>query len=107
CLKHLRTAEFKPYVVFVKPPSIERLRETRKSTKTVSEKGDKDVSKALTDEDFEEMISAARLMESQYSHLFDLVLVNDDLASVFGELKRALRKVEMETHWVPISWTHS
>ncbi|XP_047673387.1 MAGUK p55 subfamily member 7 [Tachysurus fulvidraco] len=107
CLKHLRTAEFKPYVVFVKPPSIERLRETRKNTKTVSGKGDKDVSKALTDEDFEEMIGAARLMESQYSHLFDLVLVNDDLATAFGELKRALRKVEMETHWVPISWTHS
>ncbi|KAK2866723.1 hypothetical protein Q7C36_002779 [Tachysurus vachellii] len=107
CLKHLRTAEFKPYVVFVKPPSIQRLRETRKNTKSVSGKGDKDMSKALTDEDFEEMISAARLMENQYSHLFDLVLVNDDLASAFGELKRALRKVETETHWVPISWTHS
>lgn len=59
------------------------------------------------DEDFEEMISAAQLMENQYGHLFDLVLVNDDLSSASGELKRALRRVEMETHWVPVSWTHS
>ncbi|KAG7324789.1 hypothetical protein KOW79_011105 [Hemibagrus wyckioides] len=106
-LKHLRTAEFKPFVVFVKPPSIQRMRETRKNAKTISGKGDKDTSKPLTDEDFEEMISAAQLMENQYGHLFDLVLVNDDLSSASGELKRALRRVEMETHWVPVSWTHS
>ncbi|XP_016126485.1 MAGUK p55 subfamily member 7-like [Sinocyclocheilus grahami] len=43
-LKHLRTAEFKPYVVFVKPPSIERLRETRKSAKVISGKDDKNSS---------------------------------------------------------------
>uniref|UniRef100_A0A8B9JEG7 Membrane protein, palmitoylated 7a (MAGUK p55 subfamily member 7) n=1 Tax=Astyanax mexicanus TaxID=7994 RepID=A0A8B9JEG7_ASTMX len=40
-LKHLRTAEFKPFVVFVKPPSIERLRETRKNAKIISGKDDK------------------------------------------------------------------
>ncbi|KAF5898169.1 Guanylate kinase, partial [Clarias magur] len=48
CLKHLRTAEFKPFVVFVKPPSIERLRETRKNAKVISGKGDKDSSKSFT-----------------------------------------------------------
>ncbi|KAB5555850.1 hypothetical protein PHYPO_G00038910 [Pangasianodon hypophthalmus] len=106
-LKHLRTAEFKPYVVLVKPPSIERLRETRKNAKMILGKGDKDSSKPLTDEDFQEMISAAQLMENQYSHVFDLVIVNDDLESAFSELKQALRKVETETHWVPVSWTHS
>ncbi|MCJ8738843.1 hypothetical protein PDJAM_G00040370 [Pangasius djambal] len=106
-LKHLRTAEFKPYVVFVKPPSIERLRETRKNAQMISWKGDKDSSKPLTDEDFQEMISAAQLMENQSSHLFDLVIVNDELASAFSELRQALRKVETETHWVPVSWTHS
>lgn len=47
-LKHLRTAEFKPYVVFVKPPSIERLRETRKNTKVISGKDDKNSSKPFS-----------------------------------------------------------
>lgn len=59
------------------------------------------------EEDFQEMIVASQQMESQYGHLFDKVIVNDDLATAFGELKQALRKVETETHWVPVSWTHS
>lgn len=53
------------------------------------------------------MIVSAQQMENQYSHLFDLVIVNDDLASAFAQLRRALWKVETETHWVPVSWTHS
>ncbi|XP_050980561.1 MAGUK p55 subfamily member 7 isoform X1 [Labeo rohita] len=106
-LKHLRTAEFKPYVVFVKPPSIERLRETRKNAKVISGKDDKNSSKPFSDEDFQEMISMAQMMENQYGYLFEKVIVNDDLTIAFNELKQALRKVETEAHWVPISWTHS
>ncbi|KAM3860234.1 MAGUK p55 subfamily member 7 isoform 2-T2 [Diretmus argenteus] len=106
-IKHLRTAEFKPYVVFVKPPTVERLRETRKNAKVISGKEDKGSAKPFTEEDFQEMVKAAQMMESQYGHLFEKVIVNDDLAAAFGELRLALKKVEMETHWVPISWTHS
>ncbi|XP_052467386.1 MAGUK p55 subfamily member 7 isoform X1 [Carassius gibelio] len=106
-LKHLRTAEFKPYVVFVKPPSIERLRETRKNAKVISSKDDKNSSKPFSEEDFQEMISAAQMMENQYGHLFEKVIVNDDLTIAFNELKQALRKVETEAQWVPVSWTHS
>lgn len=63
---------------------------------------------ALTqEEDFQEMVRAAQTMENHYGHLFEKVIVNDDLSAAFGELRLALRKVEMETHWVPISWTHS
>lgn len=62
---------------------------------------------AMQDEDFEEMLSAAQAMETQYSHLFDKVLVNGDLSTAFAELRLALRKVEVEAQWVPISWTHS
>lgn len=106
-LKHLRTAEFKPYVVFVKPPCIERLRETRRNAKVISGKDDKTSSKAFSEEDFLEMINASQMMENQYGHLFEKVIVNDDLTVAFSELKRALKKVETEAHWVPISWTHS
>lgn len=62
---------------------------------------------AVQDEDFEEMLRTAQAMESQYSHLFDKVIVNTDLSTAFGELRLALRKVEVEAQWVPISWTHS
>ncbi|XP_062235807.1 MAGUK p55 subfamily member 7 isoform X1 [Platichthys flesus] len=106
-IKHLRTAEFKPYVVFVKPPTIEKLRETRKNGRVISSKDDKGSAKPFTEEDFEEMVNTAQSIELQHGHLFDKVIVNDDLSAAFGELRLALKKVEMETHWVPVSWTHS
>ncbi|XP_069007416.1 MAGUK p55 subfamily member 7 isoform X1 [Embiotoca jacksoni] len=106
-IKHLRTSEFKPFVVFVKPPTIDKLRETRKNAKIISGKDDKGTAKPFMEEDFQEMVSTAQTMETQYGHLFEKVIVNDDISAAFSELRLALKKVEMETHWVPVSWTHS
>uniref|UniRef100_A0A2K5VQI0 MAGUK p55 subfamily member 7 n=1 Tax=Macaca fascicularis TaxID=9541 RepID=A0A2K5VQI0_MACFA len=49
-VKHLRTLEFKPYVIFIKPPSIERLRETRKNAKIISSRDDQGAAKPFTTE---------------------------------------------------------
>ncbi|XP_055364092.1 MAGUK p55 subfamily member 7 [Betta splendens] len=106
-IKQLRTAEFKPFIVFVKPPTIERLRETRKNAKIISGKDESGSAKPFTEEDFHEMINTAQIMETQYGHLFEKVIVNDDISTAFSELRLALQKVENETHWVPVSWTHS
>ncbi|XP_045389111.1 MAGUK p55 subfamily member 7 isoform X2 [Lemur catta] len=106
-VKHLRTLEFKPYVIFIKPPSIERLRETRKNAKIVSSRDDQAAAKPFTEEDFQEMIKSAQIMESQYGHLFDKIIINDDLTVAFNELKTTFDKLETETHWVPVSWLHS
>ncbi|XP_045714014.1 MAGUK p55 subfamily member 7 isoform X3 [Phyllostomus hastatus] len=106
-VKHLRTLEFKPYVIFIKPPSIERLRETRKNAKIISSRDDQGAAKPFTEEDFQEMIKSAQIMESQYGHLFDKIIVNDDLTMAFKELKTTFDKLETETHWVPVSWLHS
>ncbi|CAF98752.1 unnamed protein product [Tetraodon nigroviridis] len=106
-IKHLRTAEFKPFVVFVKPPGVERLRETRQNAKFMSGKEDKGSARPFKEEDFHEMVRTSDVMENQYSHLFDKVIVNDDLSAAFSELRKTLRTVETETHWIPVSWTHS
>ncbi|XP_036133017.1 MAGUK p55 subfamily member 7 [Molossus molossus] len=106
-VKHLRTLEFKPYVIFIKPPSIERLRETRKNAKIISGRDDEGAAKPFTEEDFQEMIKSAQIMESQYGHLFDKIIVNDDLNMAFKELKTTFDKLETETYWVPVSWLHS
>ncbi|XP_037596880.1 MAGUK p55 subfamily member 7 isoform X4 [Cebus imitator] len=106
-VKHLRTLEFKPYVIFIKPPSIERLRETRKNAKIISSRDDQSAAKPFTEEDFQEMIKSAQIMESQYGHLFDKIIINDDLTVAFNELKTTFDKLETETHWVPVSWLHS
>uniref|UniRef100_A0A8C3P7T9 MAGUK p55 subfamily member 7 n=1 Tax=Chrysemys picta bellii TaxID=8478 RepID=A0A8C3P7T9_CHRPI len=47
-VKHLRTLEFKPFVIFIKPPSLERLRETRKNAKIISSKDEKVAAKPFT-----------------------------------------------------------
>nr|XP_060638448.1 MAGUK p55 subfamily member 7 isoform X3 [Anolis sagrei ordinatus] len=106
-VKHLRTLEFKPFVIFIKPPSIERLRETRKNAKIISSKDEKGAAKPFQEEDFQEMIKSAQIMESQYSHLFDKVIVNDDLTTAYNELKTTFDKLEREAFWVPVSWVHS
>lgn len=106
-VKHLRTLEFKPYVIFIKPPSIERLRETRKNAKIISSRDDQGTAKPFTEEDFQEMIKSAQIMESQYGHLFDKIIINDDLTVAFNELKTTFDKLETDTHWVPVSWLHS
>ncbi|KAM4718052.1 MAGUK p55 subfamily member 7 isoform 2-T3 [Anableps anableps] len=106
-IKLLRTADFKPFVVFVKPPTVERLRETRRNSKIISSKDDKGSARPFTEEDFQEMLKTSEMMESQYGHLFEKVIVNDDLTMAFSELQLALKQVETETHWVPVSWTHS
>lgn len=53
------------------------------------------------------MVRAAQMMEKQYGHLFEKIIVNDDLSVAFHELLLTLKKVETETNWVPVSWTHS
>uniref|UniRef100_A0A7N4PEC4 MAGUK p55 subfamily member 7 n=1 Tax=Sarcophilus harrisii TaxID=9305 RepID=A0A7N4PEC4_SARHA len=106
-VKHLRTLEFKPFVIFIKPPSIERLRETRRNAKIISSRDDQGTAKPFTEDDFQEMIKSAQIMESQYGHLFDKIIVNDDLTVAYNELKATFDKLETDTYWVPVSWLHS
>lgn len=47
-VKHLRTYEFKPFVIFIKPPPLDRLRETRKNAKIISSKDDRGTAKPFT-----------------------------------------------------------
>ncbi|KAJ8396132.1 hypothetical protein AAFF_G00022050 [Aldrovandia affinis] len=106
-IKCLRTAEFKPYVIFVKPPPIKRLRQSRRNVKVICSQDEKGSAKHFTEEDFQEMIDSAQLMENRYGHLFEKVIVNDDLAVAFRELNMALKNLETETHWVPKNWAPS
>uniref|UniRef100_A0A669EJQ6 MAGUK p55 scaffold protein 3 n=1 Tax=Oreochromis niloticus TaxID=8128 RepID=A0A669EJQ6_ORENI len=73
-LKTLRTAEFKPYVIFVRP----RIGDGQRKQ-------------------FEQM-------DECYGHWVDYVLVKEDPASALAELQVVLEKVQMEPQWVPASW---
>uniref|UniRef100_A0A672H8K7 Membrane protein, palmitoylated 7b (MAGUK p55 subfamily member 7) n=1 Tax=Salarias fasciatus TaxID=181472 RepID=A0A672H8K7_SALFA len=96
-LKHVYSAEFKPFVVFVKPPRIEELRLTRRRAKFVC-----DDEESSPDEDFEDMIDEAETMESQFGQLFEKVIVNGDVATAFRELRAELEGLEdAAVQWLP------
>ncbi|XP_067309489.1 MAGUK p55 subfamily member 7 [Pseudorasbora parva] len=102
----LYSSEFKPYVVFVKPPSIECLRLSRRKAKVLASQNEQTATNIFTEEDFQDMITSAQAMENKYGHLFEKVIINDDLAMAFTELRDELTKIETESHWIPNTWAN-
>uniref|UniRef100_A0A8C0EJR0 Membrane palmitoylated protein 3 n=1 Tax=Bubo bubo TaxID=30461 RepID=A0A8C0EJR0_BUBBB len=75
-VKHLRTPEFKPYVIFVKPLIPEKKKYVLKSPMS------EEISQ---DEEHQEIINSAAFIEEQYGHLIDTVLVKEDLQSLSSQ----------------------
>ncbi|XP_073689454.1 MAGUK p55 subfamily member 3 isoform X2 [Garra rufa] len=98
-LKALRTAEFKPYVIFVKP----RIPESRRRRSAATSPGGGEHGR-ITEEDLQEMRLSAQQIDQQYGHLVDRVLIKEDNASACAELRSILERLERETFWVPMSW---
>ncbi|XP_066581182.1 MAGUK p55 subfamily member 7 isoform X2 [Prorops nasuta] len=102
-LKMLRTPRLKPYIIYIKPPRFEILKETRNEARARST-FDGSNSRGFTDEEFHEILHSAARIEFLYSHLFDEVIVNGDLSIAFEQLVNAIHKVKSEPLWVPASW---
>ncbi|XP_065570492.1 MAGUK p55 subfamily member 7-like isoform X4 [Artemia franciscana] len=102
-LKTVRTADLKPYIIYIKPPAFEVLKETRHSSYARST-FDETNSRGFTDDEFRDMIRSGERIEFHYSHWFDEIIVNSDLSDAFDHLLRAVTRVESEPLWVPSSW---
>ncbi|XP_041835214.1 MAGUK p55 subfamily member 4 [Melanotaenia boesemani] len=100
-IQAVRTHELQAYIIYVKPPTLERLRETRQDSYITTNYY---VNRPFKDEDFQEMEEAARKIESQYSQFFDHVIVNDELQDSCVQLLMAVRKAQDEPQWVPANW---
>ncbi|XP_054713294.1 protein PALS1-like isoform X2 [Uloborus diversus] len=92
-LKILKNSDLKPYVVFVAPPSLEKLRQNRMKA------GDNP-----KDEELKDIIEKAREMEDNYGHYFDMVIINSDIDKAFNELLKEINTLEREPQWVPAIW---
>ncbi|XP_005991524.1 protein PALS1 isoform X2 [Latimeria chalumnae] len=92
-LKIIRSSDLKPYIVFIAPPSQERLRAL------LAKEG-----KNPKPEELREIIEKAREMEQNYGHYFDTAIVNSDLEKAYQELLRLINKLDTEPQWVPSSW---
>ncbi|VEN40426.1 unnamed protein product [Callosobruchus maculatus] len=102
-LKMLRTPQLRPYIVYIKPPSLEVLKDTRGAMHARST-FDANNSRGFTEEEFEDIIKSAAKIEFLYDHFFDETIVNADLASAFSQLLAAANRLESEPLWVPASW---
>uniref|UniRef100_A0A8C4GI16 MAGUK p55 scaffold protein 4b n=1 Tax=Dicentrarchus labrax TaxID=13489 RepID=A0A8C4GI16_DICLA len=100
-IQAVRTHELRAYIIYVKPPPLERLRETRQDSYITTNYY---VNRPFKEEDFQEMEEASRKIESHYWQFFDHVLVNDELQDSCVQLLTAVRKAQDEPQWVPASW---
>nr|XP_023828350.1 MAGUK p55 subfamily member 4-like [Salvelinus alpinus] len=67
-IQSVRTHELKAYIIYVKPPTAERMKETRKDAQITTNYY---VNIPFKEEDFQEIEEAARKMESHYCQFFD------------------------------------
>jgi len=58
----------------------------------------------MQDEELQAIIDKAREMENNYGHLFDNVIINQDLERAYDELLEEINRLEVEPQWVPTSW---
>ncbi|TNM94010.1 hypothetical protein fugu_002186 [Takifugu bimaculatus] len=100
-IQAVRTHELKAYVIYVKPPTLERLRESRKTAHITTTYY---VNRPFQDEDLQEMEAAAQKIEAQYWQFFDHVIVNDELQDTCAQLLTVVNKSQDEPQWVPTSW---
>ncbi|XP_017288806.1 MAGUK p55 subfamily member 3-like isoform X2 [Kryptolebias marmoratus] len=95
-LKTLRTAEFKPFVIFVRPRMFDGQRKPFGSSSSLSA--------GITEDDLQEMKQSAERMDVCFGHWADYVLVKEDPLSALAELQTVLEKVQTELQWVPVCW---
>uniref|UniRef100_G3NYQ2 Membrane protein, palmitoylated 4a (MAGUK p55 subfamily member 4) n=1 Tax=Gasterosteus aculeatus TaxID=69293 RepID=G3NYQ2_GASAC len=103
-IQPLRTGKLKPYVIFIKAPSLDRLRQTRRNARIITNCS---VNRAFTEDDFVELEESSRLMEAKYKQFFDEVLVNDDLQHACVQLCSILQRAQDEPQWIPVSWSRA
>ncbi|XP_024084505.1 MAGUK p55 subfamily member 5 isoform X2 [Cimex lectularius] len=92
-LKILRSSDLKPYVVFVAPPSLEKLRQKKIRS-----------GESYKEEELKDIIEKAREMEDKYGHYFDMIINNNDTERAYLQLLNEINILEREPQWVPASW---
>lgn len=59
------------------------------------------------DEELQMIIDKAREMENDHGHLFDFIIVNQDLDRAYDELLGEINRLEVEPQWIPTSWINA
>ncbi|XP_067933373.1 MAGUK p55 subfamily member 7-like isoform X1 [Watersipora subatra] len=93
----LRCAKIKPLVVFIKPPSLEKLRQMKVYTGGHA-------NTKLSANEVEEMVLGAAMIESVYSQAYDETIINTEFNQSYNQLISISRSVNSTENWIPSSW---
>uniref|UniRef100_A0A0N5AU21 Peripheral plasma membrane protein CASK n=1 Tax=Syphacia muris TaxID=451379 RepID=A0A0N5AU21_9BILA len=85
-LKMLRTAEYAPFVVFIGAPNLQGLDDP--------------------DGSLEILAHESEIIRQAYGHLFDYVIVNNDMEETIGQLEIVVEKLHACPQWIPVSWVY-
>ena len=92
-LKILKSSDLMPYVVFVAPPNLEKLKRWKIEH-----------SEPINENELREIIERAREMEETYGHYFDMVIIYSDPERAYQQLLASIQSLEREPQWVPAMW---
>ncbi|RUS84786.1 hypothetical protein EGW08_007470 [Elysia chlorotica] len=107
-LKIIRASDLKPYIVFVCPPNLEKLRQLQDQLDKASPMVEGEVrGRYFTDDQLKDIIDRGREIDGIYGRFFDFVLFNNDLERAYAELLEEINRIEMEPQWVPAVWLDS
>lgn len=103
-LRLVHTSEFKPYVIFVRPPyELHKLIQSRIQYAPL---GNRPKSQSRLQYEMHLMIYESHKLNFLYGHKFDAVLVNEDIKQAFHLFYDILTSVENEPKWVPLTWVN-
>ncbi|XP_073231084.1 MAGUK p55 subfamily member 4-like [Porites lutea] len=103
----LRTAEFKPYCIFIKPPPLKELRTSRLTVQQAGKAerpSNRTNMRTFKEEDLQEMLRASKELEDNYGKFFDLAVVNKDTEEAYNNIIEVVEGLEREEQWVPRDW---
>ena len=62
------------------------------------------VNASLQESDLQHLVKESYLIEKQYGHYFDWIIVNDDFQVAADMLKEVSHRLVLEPQWVPYAW---
>ncbi|VDO37169.1 unnamed protein product [Haemonchus placei] len=85
-LKVLRTAEYSPFVVFIAAPNLQGLQDP--------------------DGSLERLLRESEILRQAFGHLFDCVIVNNDIDETIAQLENIAETLSVCPQWLPVSWVY-
>ena len=92
-LERVRRPELKPYVIFIAPPPLAQLQQL--TTK---------LNQKLPDDKLAEIIESGRATDVKWGHLFDFVVVNQDIDRTYKLIVDEINRLDVEPQYVPSHW---